>query len=399
MINTADVEGPAGYGVVPSHFVGYKDEYQWILTYHQTYHSPPSRDAFLHAFPDFSLSKHEGVRSACDMVFKAHAKRSIREAMNESLEMLALDDVQAAFSRLMEAKPLTTAPPAKPLLTDMEFLDDWDVHIPTIEVPYPSLQRVTGGIRPGNLWYFAARPGEGKSAHMCNLSKSAVLQGKRVKFYSLEMPEHEVRARFHAALATHFGYKGITLTDIRDRRVDKHDYKTFVGELQDRLEETGGGLDIFTPAQGLCTPAQVASTADEYDLNIVDYHGLMRNDAGIPAISDWRVAAEISNRLKEVALSASTRVLAAAQINREGGKSSKPSLESLSQTDALGQDGDVVVMMRAKPHNVATGFYLEKNRHGPNFVEFYTTFDPDRGLYSEIGKEMAEDLVIAAEDR
>jgi replicative DNA helicase len=215
-------------------------------------------------------------------------------------------------------------------------------------------------------------------------------------FYSLEMSEMEVRARFHAALATHYGVPGITMQDIRDRRVDLHAYKQFISELDDRLE---GVLDIHTPKDGPVSPSVVATKADEYSLNVVDYIGLMRADTGSAAVEDWRTAAQISNRLKEIALAQSTGMLVASQINREGESgTAPPKIKNLAQSDALGQDGDVVITMRAKPHNVATAFSLEKNRHGMSGIPFFTTFDPDRGIYREVDADSVEELIIRAEE-
>jgi replicative DNA helicase len=265
-------------------------------------------------------------------------------------------------------------------------------------VPYRTLQRVTGGLRPGNLWYVASRPNQGKSAHLCNMATKALLDGCRVMFYSLEMSEMEVRFRFHTKLAAHYGYPGITLTDLRDRRVDKALYKTFVSELDDRIKDTGGHLNIHTPADGMITPSLISSRADEYHLNVIDYIGLMKTDTGIAAVSDWRIAAGISNDLKLLAGASASSFLVASQINREGDHgSAPPKISQLSQSDALGQDGDVVLTFRSKPHDVATHFMVDKNRHGPRGIEFFTVFDPNKGQFHEITKQQAEDLVIDAE--
>ena len=91
-------------------------------------------------------------------------------------------------------------------------------------------------------------------------------------------------------------------------------------------------------------------------------------------------------------------MLCAAQINRDGETGmAPPKVKNLAQSDALGQDGDVVLTMRAKPKNVATFFSIEKNRHGPSGIYFNTTFDPNTGVYTEITAVQAEDLVANAE--
>jgi len=395
LINVGNAEEALHFGVTPDLFRGYKDEYNWLLNYVKTYDDQPTRDAFRATFPNFPFSEHADVRSACDMVFKSFGKARLTEAMTTAMDLMGMGDLHAAYAEITKAQPRTTAPKAKRLLTDLTFFDTWEADHRGVEVPYRTLQRHTGGIKPGNLWYMAARPGNGKTAHLCNIATRAVLDGARVKFYSLEMSEMEVRARFHAALATHYGVSGITMQGIRERSVDMYAYKEFIGELDDRLD---GTLDIHTPRDGIVTPGVVAAVAEDYELNIVDYIGLMRAEDGTPAIKDWRIAAEISNRLKEIGLACSTGVLAASQINREGDSGKNPpKVSQLSQSDALGQDGDVVITMRAAPRNVATLMSLEKNRHGPSSVLFATTFDPDRGIYKEIDLAEAEALAVEAE--
>ena len=272
----------------------------------------------------------------------------LTEAITEAMSMLAMGDLNQAYQRIVAAEPVRTSAKPKKLLTDLSFLDDWDREQLAMDTPYRTLNRCTGGMRPGQLWYVAARPKQGKSAHLVNIVTKAVLDGNRVKFFSLEMSEPEVRARFHAALARINGVRGITLTKIRDKSVDLHAYKGFVSELQDQIENSGGALDIHTPADGLVTPGAIAASASEYHLNVVDYVGLMRSDGGQRAVDDWRNLAAISNDLKIIAASQRTTVLAASQINREGEHGKEPpKLVNLAGSDALGQDGDLVITLRA----------------------------------------------------
>jgi len=317
LINVGDAEEAQSFGVTPDHFRGYKDEYNWLLNYVKTYGDQPTRDSFKAQFPSFPLSDHADVRSATDMVFKSWGKARLTSAMSEAMDLMGLGDLQAAYNVIADAKPWSTSAKPKRLLTDLTFFDTWEDDHRGVEVPYRLLQRHTGGIKPGNLWYFAARPANGKTAHLCNMATSAVMQGANVIFYSLEMSEMEVRARFHAALATHYGVKGINVQDIRDRRVDMHQYKEFI-QFLDEPGKIPGNLDVHTPKDGPVSPATVATRAAEYELNIIDYVTLMRADNGSSAVDDWRTAASISNRLKEIALSEQTGILAASQINRDG---------------------------------------------------------------------------------
>lgn len=386
------------YGISAADFVGYADEFNWLKNYVEAYGCQPSRDILMHKFSDFRFSEHTDIRSACEMVLTEASRRQINTAITEAMEMVHLGEMEAGYQRLVEAKPRHAVLPPRALITDTRWIDSWGSKPYFVELPYPTLQRFTGGIRSGNLWYVAGRPGQGKSAHLVVFNAHAVLAGNRALFYSLEMSEDEVVARFHACLATSMGYPSITLSNLRDRNVDRETYKRFIGELKDKMEAAGGALDIHTPADGPVSPSVVASRASEYELTSIDYVGLMAQDGGGHAIDDWRVMARISNSLKTIALSQDTAMICAAQINREGDTgSAPPKVKNLAQSDALGQDGDVVLTMRAKPHDVATDFSIEKNRHGSSGIRFFTTFDPNTGGFTEISGDHAEDLVINAE--
>lgn len=396
LINTGNVEEGWHYGLTREHFRGYKDEFNWVQNYLATYGDQPTKDVFLAEFNTFPFSDHADVRPACDVLFKSFGKARLREAINIGIELMGQGDVHGAWHEINAAEPQRTSAKPKRLLTDLTFFDTWEDATRGVEVPYRTLQRHTGGIRKGNLWYLAARPGHGKTAHLCNIAMHAVLQGARVVFYSLEMSEMEVRARFHAALASYFRWPGLTMQDILTRRVDMKTYKEFIQYLDDG--RVPGTLDIHTPKDGVVSPAVVATRASDYDLNIIDYLTLMKSDTGSYAVEDWRVAATISNRLKEIALSQHSAILAASQINRDGETGdSPPKVKNLAQSDALGQDGDVVVTLRSSPHNVATLFSLEKNRHGQSSIPFFSKFQPNEGIYTTIDADELEMLVLEAE--
>lgn len=398
LVSTASVGAEVTYGISSADFDGFRDEYNWLTNYVETFGDQPSHDIFVHKFPDFPFSSHTQIQSACQAVHESANRRRITTGMAQASDQLHLGDAEGAYQVLVDARPKRATPPPRDLLTDPGYLTEWDHPPYSVELPYPTLQRNTGGIQAGNLWYVAGRPGQGKSAHVSIFARHAVLAGNRVLFYSLEMSEEEVRARFHASLATAMGYPSITLTNLRARSVDRSVYREFLGKLSERLGESGGVLHVHTPKDGLVSPSVIAARCDEYQLVVVDYIGLMATDGRGAAIDDWREMAKISNRLKHIALSAEISLLCAAQINRDGETgSAPPKVKNLAQSDALGQDGDVVLTMRAKPHNVATAFSLEKNRHGPTGVRFYTTFDPNHGVFTEISGDHAEDLVINAE--
>lgn len=395
LINNQDVTEAARYGVTPMHFIGYPVEYSWVVNYLEIYREQPSEAAFLEHFKDFPFKNHTDVRYACDQVLEAFYGRKFMENATLGLEAIRRGSVSEAYEIITKTEYAQTSSKPHSMLSTA-FLDSWEEPQKGIEVPYPTLQRATGGLKPGNLWYLAARLGQGKSAYLLDIATHAMLQGKKVLYYSLEMSEHELRARQHSILARKMGYTDFTATQLLRHQIDLPSYKRFLGELEEFVPE--GDMHTHTPAQGPVSPAVISSRASEYDLIVVDYATLMVTDAGEHASSDWRTATQISNRLKLVGLAHGVPILAAAQINRDGEHGDlPPKIRNLAQADALGQDGDVVITMRSRARNVASIFSLEKNRHGLSGLRWWTVFDVDNGVFHEISEDQAEERVLQAE--
>lgn len=216
------------------------------------------------------------------------------------------------------------------------------------------------------------------------------MSGQSVSLYSLEMSEAQVRERLHAYLANRLGVN-VTHTQLRRRQLDLLEYRA----LMDKIEEgVTGLLSVYTPRNGTVTPSVVSARAEDYDLSLIDYVGLMRTNSGKMAIEDWRVMAEISNELKAVTLARNARILAAVQINRQGDgdyRRRAPKLAQLAQSDAIGQDGDVVVTMNRYSETTLT-LTAVKNRNAESDRTWYTHFLPDTGRFDEITRYEADDI-------
>ena len=211
-----------------------------------------------------------------------------------------------------------------------------------------------------------------------------------MRYYSLEMPVAQIVARVHAVIGNLLGYR-ISHTALHQRTVDHILYKRLLAEMETKVP---GVFQVVDTSSGRITPASVSAGPDT-DLVLIDHLGLMSLPDGKRAIDDWRVMASVSNQLKEAAIATRTPVLAASQINREGGRGKGlPGIADLAQSDAIGQDADVLVTMR-RMNGPVMKYSLPKNRHGLNEMNFYGRFDPDYGRLNEITREQAEDLCDA----
>lgn len=347
----------------------------------------PAIELVARKYPDFELTTKVDPLWAAGELRKAVAHRGLRTRIHEALTLLEEEDVEEAYSRFDDLQP--------PHGTRRDPLDGFDFSgveesfdAGYIEVPYPTLGRATGGIKEAELWYLAARTGTGKTNIASAYAARAVAQGNRVAVWSLEIPANAYLHRIRRVLAANSSVPGLLkMFDSEDR----DEVKKALDILREKYNL--GSFVGYDPSHGRCTVEAVRHAMEDADLVIVDHVGLMVTRDGKRAIDDWRVMATISNRLKEETLRTRIPVLGVAQINRAGESTSTlrtPKLSELSQADALGQDGDVVVTM----NRYSTHALLHdgaKIRNGPG-VKWFSQFDPAKALYTEIKRERADAL-------
>jgi replicative DNA helicase len=388
-VNTADVEAAVAYGVTPEMFIGYQSEYRWLLSYKQSYGTQPSVHALETKFPGFPLTDHTDVGFSADEVKHKYTQRKLSKVVQDAAVAIHEGDIEEAIFAIKGFSVPNSAPPMRDVLVDFAILDEMSTPINTISVPWKTLQETTGGMRGGDLWQVAARFGHGKSWTLAEMAVHSLMEGKRVIFYSLEMSERQVQTRLHTILAKKMGVD-IRHSELHHRTVDLLSYKKLLHRIED---EVPGQLFVVDPSHGQISPALVQSQCTNADLVIVDHIGLMSGMMGKKAIDDWRNMATISNMLKEVALAHDVPILCAAQINREGDTPNwrPPRANHLAQSDALGQDADVVITHK-RYSKTSTVYSVEKNRHGDSQVLYFTRFDANRGDFKEIPKDEADDI-------
>lgn len=228
---------------------------------------------------------------------------------------------------------------------------------------WADIDRAIGGLAPGRLIVFGARPGGGKSIAGTNLALHvAHHHGHAALVASLEMPEAEVVNRLLAAHAR------VDLSDLINGTVSERDWDLINGRYNELdqmpiyVEDTS---DLSV--QGLRRVARdVQRNRDDLALIVVDYLQLMRPADRRRDTSRAEEVSQIARDLKLLARETGSCVVAMAQVNREGGKADGgPRLTDLREGGAE-NDADVVVLFHRPdpeiPEVVAT---VAKNRHGP----------------------------------
>lgn len=213
--------------------------------------------------------------------------------------------------------------------------DDGDDGMLGLSTGYPDLDRVTRGLKRGELIILAGRPGDGKTSLALCIAEHIAARGMGVGMFSLEMDRELLINRLVA------GQLGCDSTQVPGmvRRGDREAYGV-LGALSD--------LPLYidhTPAlEPAAIRARAAQLAAEHPIGlwVLDYLQLARS--GNPRDDEYQRVTAVSAALTAFAKETRTPVLALSQMSRdiERRSSRTPTLADLRGSGAIEQDASQV---------------------------------------------------------
>lgn len=229
--------------------------------------------------------------------------------------------------------------------------------VPGTKTGFFDLDSLTGGLRPGQLWVIAARPGLGKSALAGNIAVNVAMQGVRVQIFSMEMSAEQLAMRWLAAKSK------LSLKRLEHYKVQAHEWKQ-IHEAAEKIYKLGidiydrGGLSNVELAR-LCRQFKAQNNTG---LIIVDYLQLAHGQHPKNKVQD---TGDVSRTLKEIAMNLKIPVIGLSQLNREAEKVERPGLRHLRESGNIEQDADVVVMLSNTDDPTLKFIDVLKQRQGP----------------------------------
>ena len=236
---------------------------------------------------------------------------------------------------------------------------------------FPSLDRMTHGLKPGELILVAARPSVGKTAFALNIAANACLKhNKTVAIFSLEMPAQLLVKRMLA----HVSECSLSAMDSVGGLSGPGTGKLY--EAYRRLMSANLYIDDYS----MNTPVDVLSKCRRLkrdqglDLIIIDYLQLMTaGGTGRSSESRQVEVSEMSRSMKVYAKELGVPVLLLSQMSRGVDQRTDhvPKLSDLRESGAIEQDADVVMFLhKESQYNPAipedlVKLIIRKNRNGP----------------------------------
>ena len=390
---------------------------KWIVensvNYFNEYKLQPTKDVFkvqLSNLEKGSLLQTESAKSIVE-IYKSIDSEDLEFVRNETVEFLSQKNVliaaQQGFDLLAKGdrdgyvKLITEA--NNKLILDHnighDYLEDVDYRyseqgekerIPTGWKPIDEIMK--GGLPIGNFGFFLGDQGIGKSYSLVHLGAEALKRGYDVVHWTFELAENYVAYRYDAKLA------GIPLDDL----------KFNISDIKKRLTKYPGRLIIKEFPATITSMNDLRRHRDKLDsqgikpkLFINDYLDLMK----LPKRKDARTDELLQLLYREYRGFAQESAAAAwsvSQSNKLNSNKSKGSKEAIGGSYAKGAEADFwAILGRSnydKIHDLAL-FDIQKNRFGPDGMDFPAKFDTARSLIevyeskSETGKKVKNEIV------
>ena len=265
------------------------------------------------------------------------------------------------------------------VITDVEHSWHHPDVPPGIKSGFPDLDRMTGGLQPGKMILFAARPSMGKSSIAINIAEhvSMVLH-LPVGVCSLEMTGKEIVSRIVSSQAR-----------VNMRATITHDDIGRITSASGPIAHAPIYIDDTAGQSIIQIRSKMRRWKQQFDiqLGIIDYLQLA-NAIGNKRRFENRQqeVSDISTGVKNLAKELRIPIIALSQLNREidKEKNRKPRLSDLRESGSLEQDSDVVgFLYNPNINNDELGdsyqvnLLIAKNRDGPTGdvnLTFFRTF-------------------------
>jgi replicative DNA helicase len=214
----------------------------------------------------------------------------------------------------------------------IDQIDEWHSNpdqMRGLATGFTDFDKLTGGLRAGDLVIIAGRPSMGKSTLAVNMAEYAAINPKiraPVAIFSMEMPSDQIITRMLASIG------GVPLSSLRSGRIADEDWARITSATSQLSE-----AKIFIDETPALTPTDLRARARrlkrEHGLGLVviDYLQLMQ----VPGNKENRATeiAEISRGLKVLAKELAVPVIALSQLNRsvEQREHKKPVMSDLRE--------------------------------------------------------------------
>ncbi len=235
----------------------------------------------------------------------------------------------------------------------------------TVETPWDVINEIMdGGLGTGEMGVFVAPAGIGKSMALVNIAAYAAKKGLNVIYYTLELSETYVGARFDSH------YTGIPSQDLKFHQE----------EVIESLKSMKGKLIVKYYPTKTATVNTISAHIDKCimqgvkpDLILVDYADLLRDTGVKGSVRNDIMLGNIYEELRGLAGTYGVPVYTASQANRSALEEDIIEADKIAESYSKVMVADFVVSLSRKTADKMQGtgrWHVIKNRFGPDGLTF-----------------------------
>jgi replicative DNA helicase len=373
-----------------------------ILRYHYKYNATPTRDALSIEFQKID-----------NEVLKVSVREQLREANHISNE--DQDYVEQEFANFCRNQQLKKAIMSLPELLDAGQYDDirqvmddalkagqeknigheYEKDVETryraeergaIPTPWANVNELLmGGLGGGDLGIIFGNPGGGKSWMLVNMGAQAIIQGKNVCHYTLELSEDYMGKRYDALLINK----------------DVQTIHTHREEVEKKISELKGKLIIKEFPMGKASISSIESHIQKCtdlghkpDLIIIDYVDLLKSKR--KSVDRKDEIDDIYVSTKGLARELKIPIWTVSQVNRAGAKDDVIEGDKAAGSYNKMMIADFAISLSRKRQDKVNGtgrIHIMKNRYGTDGMTYPAKINTSTGHIHIDEKEIDEDMI------
>lgn len=359
---------------------------QWLtkvlLKYFEQYKSPPTLEALKIYIDQIDVDvlkttvienvkevlkyfESEDFQFIKDKTLEFCKNQKIKGAILKSVELLKIgkyDEIKLSIDEAMKAGADRDI--GHEYITDLalRFVENKRNTIPT---PWDVVNEIMdGGLGTGEMGVFVAPAGIGKSMALVNIAAHAAKRGLNVIYYTLELSETYVGARFDSH------YTGIPSQDLKFHQE----------EVVETLKGVKGKLVIKYYPTKTATVNTIAAHIDKCivqgmkpDVILLDYADLLRDTGVKGAVRNDIMLGNIYEELRGLAGTYGVPLYTASQANRSALEEDIIEADKIAESYAKVMVADFVVSLSRKTADKISGtgrWHVIKNRFGPDGLTF-----------------------------
>lgn len=331
------------------------------------------------------VREHSRLRMLMNVSTLMAAQITGRESADDVLE-----SVQEQILQIVQhgriGKVSSMADIVRDALNELETISRMQGVCIGLETGLSMLDEFTTGFRAGEFYVMGARPGQGKTAWMCQSIRANAKKGRKCGVFSIEVPKNQIFYRL-ACMET-----GLTIRDTRDPRQLTMVEKRMLAEAGAEIAEWPILIDD-NPRMNLKQLQAVARLhiAQGSEIEYVDFLQKIRH----PGRSEYDKVTAIADGLWELGRSTGVPVVALSQLKRT---EEAPALSDFRSSGEIEQNANAALAIwRPKEasaehegnmrHTGQDQILILKQRSGISDVHVPVTFNGEVGLFENRGAE------------